>query len=142
MENAASLGGLPTIITLIIALSIATERFVEIIKSWLPSLDQSRETAALEGKRRAKLQLLAAVGGILISYLAWPVSSQVITSGPGSLTIIALGLLASGGSGFWNALLTSVVHIKDLKALDVKQTKQAMGQALPLPRPGDGVIGP
>lgn len=140
--NNMTLGGLPTIVTLIIALSIATERFVEIIKSWFPSLDQSRDTAVLEGRRRAKLQLLAAVGGIVISYLAWPVSSQVITSGPRSLTIVALGLLASGGSGFWNALLTSVVHIKDLKALDVKQAKQTMGQALPLPRPGEGVIGP
>ena len=36
---------------------------------------------------------------------------------------LALGLLASGGSGFWNSILTYVTKAKDLKAAEA-ETKQ------------------
>jgi hypothetical protein len=36
---------------------------------------------------------------------------------------LALGLLASGGSGFWNSILMYVIKAKDLKAAEA-ETKQ------------------
>jgi len=39
-----------------------------------------------------------------------------------------LGLLASGGSGFWNSILTYVAKAKDLKAAEA-ETKQIVVRA-------------
>jgi hypothetical protein len=39
----------------------------------------------------------------------------------------ALGLLASGGSGFWNSILTYVTKAKDIKAAEA-ESKQMEGR--------------
>ena len=145
MQSATALTTLPTVVTLMIALSVATERLVEIIKGWFPWLDQAKELAAIEGRRRAALQLLAVGGGILVSYLAWPISSQIVPADPEGgprLTVLALGLLASGGSGFWNSILSYVISVKDLKTADAKLAKQGAVGAQPVPQPADGLLKP
>src|SRR5262249_21143146 len=99
-----TLESLPRIVTLLIALSVAAERAVEILKGLVPWLDTARPEPISEGRRRAALQGLAAVAGIAVSYLTWPVVAQLVvtTNGPAPPgvhwpTILALGLLASGG---------------------------------------------
>jgi hypothetical protein len=105
---------LTTVISLLIALSIASERLVDIIKGLVPWLNQQRRKAAEEGWRKAVLQVMAVIGGITTAWLASPVVPDFI---PHDFTgKLALGLLASGGSGFWNSILTYVTKAKDKAA--------------------------
>lgn len=128
-------------VTAIIALSVAAERVVEMIKGIFVSLDKEKEDPKQEARRRAILQGLAAVAGVLVSVLAWPVTRTLLpeTSNPTS-TIIAFGLLASGGSGFWNSILGYVMSLKALKSADAATAKQtaAVTGALPMPQPKAG----
>ncbi len=120
---------LTTIVSLILALSIASERLVEIIKGLIPFLNQEQTTdATKEGWRRAALHILAIGAGIVTALLAQPLIPDNVGVPANNLGILALGLLASGGSGFWNAVLTYFLRIKDIKELDVKEKKKALGE--------------
>ena len=125
-------------ITMLIALSMATERGVEIVKSLIPWLDQVRTNRVEEGRRRAAVQFLAVVFGILITYMTWPVVAQVVKPGaaPGrdGSTILAIGLLSSGGSAFWNSILGYVLNVKVLK--DAEARSAVRGTPIPQPREG------
>ncbi len=112
---------LTTVISLLIALSIASERLVDIIKGLVPWLNRPRRKPAEEGWRKAALQVIAVVAGITTAWLAGPAVPAFL---PHDLTgKLALGLLASGGSGFWNSILTYVTKAKDLKAAEA-ETRQ------------------
>jgi hypothetical protein len=89
---------LTTIISLLVALSIASERLVDIIKGLVPCLNQQRPKSVEERWRKAALQLLAVGAGITTAWLASPVVPDFIPHG--FIGNLALGLLASGGSGF------------------------------------------
>lgn len=107
---------LTPIVTAIIALSVAAERVVEIIKGMIPWLGNEQEDAKAEGRRHAALQALAAAAGIFVALLATPVTDAVVPAGQGhGVTVVAMGLLASGGSGFWNSILGYVGNLKELK---------------------------
>ncbi|HEX9630839.1 MAG TPA: hypothetical protein VGA02_00130 [Gemmatimonadales bacterium] len=134
---------LPTIITLLIALSVASERVVEMIKGlFWRQLNERQEDPGREARRRVWLHVLGALAGVGVSALAWPVVVEVVPGDTSWLTVVALGLLASGGSGFWNTILTYVLNIKELKKTDVEQARGAAGAARPLPQPTDGVLSP
>ena len=105
---------LTAVVGLLIALSAASERLVEIIKGFVPWLNTEKPDAATEGHRKATLQILAVVAGIGTTLLAKPsIPSELLPSG--KLSFIALGLLASGGSGLWNSVLTYLLEIKNIK---------------------------
>jgi len=62
---------LTAIITLILALSVASERLVEIIKGFIPVLDKTNTSdEKAEARRRSYLQILAVLSGILTAFLA------------------------------------------------------------------------
>jgi len=109
---------LTTIISLLVALSIASERLVDIIKGLIPWLNQPRPKSVEEGWRKAALQLLAVAAGITTAWLANPVVPDFIPHD--FVGKLALGLLASGGSGFWNSILAYVTKAKDLKAAEAE----------------------
>src|SRR5260370_21718273 len=106
---------LTTVISLLIALSIASERLVDIIKGLVPWLNQQRRKPAEEGWRKAALQVLAVIAGITTAWLA----SAAIPKGVGIpddwTGTLALGLLASGGLGILNSIFTSVAKTTDLQ---------------------------
>ena len=110
---------LAAIVGLLIALSVASERLVEIVKGMIPALNKENSSAKKEGWRRATLQVLAVVAGVATAFLARPAIPAGIlpAEATGDWPIIALGLLASGGSGFWNSVLTYVANVKDIKKL-------------------------
>ncbi len=117
---------LPATVALLVALSIASERLVEIIKGAVPPLNQENPDPAKEGRRKAALQFLAVLAGIVTTWLAWPaIDSMEGLKLPANrvMGILALGLLASGGSGFWNSVLTYVTQVKDIKEEELKQKK-------------------
>ena len=96
-----NLDSLPAIVTLLIALSVATERGVEIVKGLTPWLDTANPVPRKEGWRRAVLQLLAVGFGIAIAALTWPIIAQVLSRPQDDAktlhepTVLAFGLLAS-----------------------------------------------
>jgi len=47
-----------------------------------------------------------------------------------NLSFVVLGLLASGGSGFWNAILTYVLQVKNLKKAAVQKVAEAESSLL------------
>jgi len=118
---------LTTVVSLLIGLSIASERLVEILKGFIPALDQQSSDPHKEGRRRAVLQILAVIAGIVTASLASPMIPKEVYDATSIWGILALGLLASGGSGFWNSVLTYVTKVKDIKKLEVEEKKQVVG---------------
>jgi hypothetical protein len=111
---------IPVIITLIIALSVASERLVEIIKGCVPLLGQARNDPEEESRRRSMIQLLAVIAGIATSFLAAPALPPE-TIPDNWMAKFALGLLASGGSGFWNSIQGYVSQAKEAKKAEAQR---------------------
>lgn len=86
------------IVTYLVTLSVAAERFTEIIKRAVLS---KRPEWIMNG---ATYQIIAAVFGMAAAYANPPVIN-VIAMKPWLLYIVA-GLAVSGGSGAWNSILT------------------------------------
>src|SRR3954452_9073521 len=76
-----TMDNLTTLVTSIIALSVAAERVVEIIKGVFVWLDKEKEDPRMEARRRASLQALAAAAGVGVSLLAWPVTKTQLPEG-------------------------------------------------------------
>jgi hypothetical protein len=115
-----------TLVALLTILSVASERQVEIVKGFVPFLNNKNEDADKERWRKVSLQLLGIGAGILTVLLTKSAIIGVVPELFPSTTnvwlpILALGLLASGGSGLWNALLTYFLQAKDLKKLSVAE---------------------
>ncbi len=68
-----NLTDLSTLVSLLVALSVAAERLVEIIKGFVPFLNQENNDPRVEGIRKSLLQLLAVVSGIVTVFLTQPV---------------------------------------------------------------------
>lgn len=113
---------LATIVTLIIALSVASERMVEIIKGYVPYLSSSKDDPTQEARRRSMVQLLAVLAGIGTSFLASPALPPEIIP-DNWFSKLALGLLASGGSGMWNSIQGYVSQAKEVKKAEVEVKK-------------------
>lgn len=114
---------LAAFVSLMIALSVATERLVEIAKGLSAFLSKEQTDEDLERRRKAALQVLAVVAGI---FTAWSASSYIpseVAKPTESWHIVGLGLLASGGSGFWNSIATYVLKLKELKKMEVEDMK-------------------
>ena len=114
---------LTAIVAFILALCIASERLVEIIKGLIPKLDKETPDEKAEGRRRAYLQILSVTSGIVTALLARDYIPKEIADSLSSGTVFGLGLLASGGAGFWNSILSYVTKVKELKSLDVSERK-------------------
>lgn len=126
------------IVTLLVSLSIASERLVEILKStffpqWTKEIvapagatQTEIDTAERdEERRKAKIQFLAVVCGIATAFMAKPAIDSYssilhLQGGVGCWVIVALGFLASGGSGFWNSILGYLLKVKDVKEAESK----------------------
>jgi hypothetical protein len=109
-----------SIVGLILALSIASERLVEIVKGYIPWLNTAAATNDGDGPRRATLQLMAVLAGVTTAWLSRDYIPKEVSDAAHGWAVLGLGLLASGGSGFWNAILSYVLKVKDLKGLQTK----------------------
>ncbi|MFH1648463.1 MAG: hypothetical protein ABIA11_01865 [Patescibacteria group bacterium] len=107
-------------------LSLSVERVVEMIKNLSSWLSQKQEDEKMERYRRLTLHAIAAFVGFVIALTASEQIESVLFKTSGQLTIsgcIILGLLASGGSGFWNQSLGIVEEIKRVKKLGGLKSK-------------------
>lgn len=128
---------LSTLVALLAALSVTAERLVDIVKNWFPARlaeeqkdEEGNVDVKKEGLRKVQLQILAIVASIITVILAWPAIAGSVpgapsgawwTSLPGFLTVLATGILVSGGSGFWNKIVGYVGAVRDLKKEDAEK---------------------
>ncbi len=120
---------LTAVVGLLVALSVASERLVEIIKGVIPWLNKQNSNEIQEGWRGALLHALAVGAGVVTAFIARPaIAPDVIPADTtNTVAILALGLLASGGSGFWNSILTYLLKLKDLAKMDAARKKREWG---------------
>lgn len=116
---------LTMVVSILVVLSLSTERMVEIVKGWIPFLSKENTDASWERTRKWCLQILAVVAGIVTSFLAEPILPETVRT---QLTLdtrdlVVLGFLASGGSGFWNAILGYLKGIKDIKQVQAVEAR-------------------
>jgi hypothetical protein len=137
---------LTAFLSAMIALSAAVERVVEIIKGMSrrlredpdPRTDPQGKEAA---RRRLVLQVLAALAGAAAALTIGPQNflKTIPTEGYGSpvrwAAAIFIGLMASGGSAFWNHLLDIVGAIKNVKE-GLVAAQQAPVASKPVPPRG------
>ncbi|MFW9878570.1 MAG: hypothetical protein ACFFG0_36275 [Candidatus Thorarchaeota archaeon] len=111
-----------SIVMTIIALSVASERLVEIIKGFIPWLERKNDDKRKEGFRRAFLHCIAVISGVVTAYLASPAIEGILPKTfDYTRSWLALGLLASGGSGFWNVVLSYLGKVKDIKKIELEK---------------------
>jgi len=104
---------LSTVVSVIIALSVASERLVDIIKGFSLFLNNKNDDPRQEGVRKSIIQFMAVISGIVTALLSQPAIKGLLPGWGDFPEIVALGLLASGGSGFWNSINTYVLKLKD-----------------------------
>src|SRR5712692_8748987 len=113
---------LESLIQILIALSVASERLVEIIKGLWPLLNQTNPDPKKEGWRKAILHILAVGSGMVTALLAQSYIADTFPDGwDRPLGLVVLGLLASGGAGFWNVILSYLLQVKNLKKREVDE---------------------
>lgn len=123
--NMTPIEALAAIIGVLISLSVASERLTEIIKGVIPFLNLQNADEKKEGRRKAILQAMAVCSGIVTAFLARPALADILPNAWTTLpAIFALGFLASGGSGLWNAVLSYVLNVKNMKKEEVKQLQK------------------
>jgi hypothetical protein len=89
---------------------------VEIVKGLFPYLNNENTDPRKEQLRKMCLQLLAVAAGIVTTFLARSaIPAEFLPASAGIGAVIALGFLASGGSGLWNAVLTYLLEVKNIK---------------------------
>jgi hypothetical protein len=111
-------------VALLLAMSLSTERAVEIVKGLVPWLykDSLDPNSKSEAVRKVAIHAIAVACGGLTAYLSKDYLPEDLERPAGSFTgALAFGLLLSGGSGLWNSILTYLVGIKDLKRVDAER---------------------
>lgn len=109
---------LSNLLAVLIALSVAAERLVEILKNLVPYLRTEQAAANAEARRKLVLQLLAVAAGIATAFLAETVLPTRLQD---PRHLVLLGLLASGGSGFWTSILGYVTSVKNVGQVQAAQ---------------------
>lgn len=120
MEEVAAIVGA------VVALSIASERLVEIVKGFIPALNTAGDNPDKEARRRSYLQIFAVLSGVITAFASKNLVPELVTREAGDWGILTLGLLASGGSGFWNSILTYVTNAKDIKRAEADKAKESV----------------
>ena len=116
-----SMGDLTSFLALLAGLSMAAERLVEILKTFVfTNLSIVRTDPIEESRRQVKIQIISLVAAILTALLLLPLG--IVEDW---WIALALGFLASGGSSLWNSVLGWANGLKDLRQTDGKQARLA-----------------
>ncbi|MBL8150794.1 MAG: hypothetical protein JNN15_12790 [Blastocatellia bacterium] len=112
-------------VTLLLTLSTASEKLVEIVKNLFPFLmEKDLTNSRRESRRCATIHLLTVLAGIATAFLSRSAFPQEILDTSKDSTVVGLGLLASGGSSLWNSLLSYLLKVKDIKSLDLEERQK------------------
>ena len=112
--------------TLLVAVGLATERLVVVIKTVFPALgpaDGARGAKA-DRSRRLLVLALAYVCALATSWLiAGGMTIQFASARP-PMSIFVFAVLASGGSAFWTQVVGFASAAKDARQVQVTQLRQ------------------
>lgn len=119
-------------VTLLVAVSLAAERLVDIVKGIFPKLAlEIPGDAGQERRRILRLQVISLLAGLIT---AWLLPQQLFADVQNKEAArVALGILASSGSAFWNSILGYLKQIKEVKkaqAVELKDSLRARGSAV------------
>lgn len=125
--------------TLLLALSLASERLVAIVKTIWPELtDENAERTLAEDRRRRIMVLVLAflASWLTSSFLATngfnPVGEIPIfksAQGDHPLPVYIVALMCTGGSAFWSSVLGYANAVKDTKKQQAAQQRMIMRAA-------------
>lgn len=131
---------LTAFVTVLLALSVTSERLVELIKGFSEDLTGKKVEAGVERKRQLQIHGLSLVTSAIAVWLAqdYIVATLKLTNWNLSQAT-AFTILASGGSSMWNSILSYLLSIKSLKqqhlAADQKVGNADLAKGLPLSMP-------
>lgn len=150
------------VVALLVSISVASERLVEVFKNLLglaaevpvppPAATQQpaateaekleaakrlveREAAEkLEAGRKAKIQLLAVLCGIITAWMASPAILSLFpkanpTASSSWSLVLVMGFFASSGSAFWREILGYVRGVREIKGAEAEGKKVETAQA-------------
>jgi hypothetical protein len=124
------LDNLNSFVSVLLALSIASERLVELVKGLVSRLDGPRPDPREERLRQWIIHAMSVVASCIVVYLAQGQIASALKM-PGGLSFgvgLLLAILASGGSSFWNSILTWLLSLKNLNQQSLA-TSQKVGNA-------------
>ena len=116
------------------AVSLSSERAVEMIKKIVPGLGKQHPEQSVERWRKFALRLITIIVGGFIAMAAGAQISQALPdilgqTGVGYREAIIIGLFSAGGSGMWSQALGYVNRVKDIKKLDLAEARKLLEQA-------------
>jgi hypothetical protein len=119
------MSAITSFVSMILALSVAAERMVEILKGWLPNLwlFKTNPDPTREAQRCACIHVLSGCCGALVAGLSHVnvlAIGDKAAAAPSWISYAVAGLLASAGSAFWNHALDII------KASKIKQEQGAI----------------
>jgi hypothetical protein len=111
---------LSTFVALILAISLAAERLVSILKTFFKWLDEKKANAGAEKVRRIVVLVIAFLAAwITAAFLTegggWSLFGSIVVSDGHTLPAWLVGFLASGGSALWNNILGYTKAVKDIR---------------------------
>jgi hypothetical protein len=120
---------LTAFVTVLLALSVASERLVELIKGFSEHLTGKKVEAGVERKRQLQIHGLSLLTSAIVVWLSqdYIVATLKLTNW-NVPQATAFTILASGGSSMWNSILSYLLSIKNLKQQDVV-TGEKVGNA-------------
>ncbi len=116
------------------AVSLSSERAVEMIKKIVPGLGKQHSDESVERWRKLALRLITIIVGGFIAMAAGEQISQALPdilgqTGVGYKEAVIIGLFSAGGSDMWSQALGYVNRVKDLKKLDLAEARKQLEQA-------------
>ena len=120
-----SIDHLSELIGILLAVSLATERLVMIIRTPITWLNDESKDPKTDWKRRFAVQLLALAAAIgttgFLAESTWDIrGSLFVGSGenPAKIPLLIVALLATGGSSFWKNMLGYTKAVRDARVAE------------------------
>lgn len=114
---------LSSIITVLVILSMAVERCVEVIKGFIPWLGIINTDAKLERVRQSTVQGIAIIVSIIAVFLTKGAVLGVLPGWDG-IKLLILSFFISGGAGVWNSIASFILALKNAQKQLIEQKKE------------------
>jgi hypothetical protein len=128
-----------SVVALALALSVAVERVIEILKGLIPILATPQSSPKLENLRTAVIHLLSVAIGTLAARGGGIDLFQKITGVTSNNNhirwicgYVVCGLMAAGGAAFWNHILDIVRSSKIKSETEARQVVEIAGDVHPI----------
>ena len=114
------------------AVSLSSERAVELIKKLVPGLGKQHEDDNVERWRKFALRLITIIVGAVI---AWGAEDQIKGALPAILKdgvtfwpAVIIGLFSAGGSDMWSQALGYVNRVKDIRKVSLIEARKELAK--------------